>query len=212
VIATTWSLQAQSGGSYTFSSFAGAAPGRVDGTGLAVRFTRPTGVAVDAAGNTWVADSLAVRRVAPAGVVSTFAELSDVNTLTNDIALQPGSGTLYVGHPFVIFKVTSAGEVSHLADSTSSNSFFSLSGIDVDADGNVYVADTFNCAIKKVTPQGTVTSIVGPTGPTGHICPSPVDGSPTNPGSRSPVAPVPTAARLPCRSSTRTTSSPAARF
>jgi sugar lactone lactonase YvrE len=176
VIATTWSLQAQSGGSYTFSSFAGAAPGRVDGTGLAVRFTRPTGVAVDAAGDTWVADSLAVRRVSPAGVVSTFAELSDVNTLTNDIALQPASGTLYVGHPFVIFKVTSAGEVSRLADSTSQNAFFSLSGIDVDAAGNVFVADTFNCAIKRVAPQGTVTSIVGPTGPTGHICPGPVDG------------------------------------
>jgi sugar lactone lactonase YvrE len=176
VIGATWSLQAQSGTGYSFSSFAGAAPGRVDGTGLAVRFTRPTGVAVDAAGNTWVADSLTVRRVSPAGVVSTFAELSDVNSLTNDIALQPGSGTLYVGHSFVIFKVTSAGEVSQLAGSTSANAFFSLSGIDVDAAGNVYVADTFNCAIKKVTPQGTVTSIVGPTGPTAHICFSPVDG------------------------------------
>lgn len=178
VIATTWSLQAQSGGSYTFSSFAGAAPGRVDGTGLTVRFTRPTGVAVDAAGNTWVADSLAVRRVSPAGVVSTFAELSDVNTLTNDIALQPASGTLYVGHPFVIFKVTSAGEVSRLADSTSpsQNAFYSLSGIDVDAAGNVYVADTFNCAVKKVTPQGVVSIIVGPIGGTGGICRSPVDG------------------------------------
>ena len=62
--------------------------GRVDGPGEAARFCYPIGMAVDAAGNVYVADSTgqAVRKVTPAGAVSMLADTNDWLTRA------PGSG------------------------------------------------------------------------------------------------------------------------
>ncbi|HEY1042687.1 MAG TPA: hypothetical protein VGE60_02390 [Telluria sp.] len=61
------------------TTFAGAAElhGRVDGTGQNARFTYPTGIAFDRAGNLFVADSALrlVRKISPQGVVTTIAQL-----------------------------------------------------------------------------------------------------------------------------------------
>src|SRR5713101_5355159 len=62
---------------YAFTNFAGmpGGPGTNDGTGSAARFNYPTGVALDIAGNVYVADtgSSTIREITPAGVVTTLA-------------------------------------------------------------------------------------------------------------------------------------------
>jgi len=61
---------------YVITTLAGNAPmGSVDGTGGAARFNSPNGVAIDGSGNLYVADTDndTIRKVTPAGVVTTFA-------------------------------------------------------------------------------------------------------------------------------------------
>ena len=157
--------------------------GSADGTGSAGRFFFPTGVAVDAAGNVYVADSSnhTIRTITPAGVVSTLAGLAGNPGSTDGtgsaaqfnfpqgVALD-AAGNVYVcdtGNA-TIRKVTPAGVVTTLAglagslgsvDGTGSAArFFSPTGIGVDAAGNFYVAERGMVAIRKVTPAGIVTT------------------------------------------------------
>ncbi|MEO6996083.1 MAG: FG-GAP-like repeat-containing protein, partial [Lacunisphaera sp.] len=118
------------------STFAGAAQssGAIDGVGGAARFNSPAGMGVDASGNLYVADCLnnTIRKVTPAGAVTTFA----------GVALNRGS-----------------------ADGVAGDARFSSPyGIAVDLDGNVYVSDTNNHNIRKITPGGTVTTVAGMAG------------------------------------------------
>ena len=109
-------------------------PGSADGTGAAARFGFPAGVAVDGSGNVYVADTgnSTVRKVTPAGVVSTLA------------------GT--------------AGSYGS-ADGTGAAARFNLPiGVAVDGSGNVYVADTYNDTLRKVTPAGVVSTLAGTAG------------------------------------------------
>src|SRR6266480_3848231 len=85
-VLTALSVQAQSTyEAYSFTTFAGLPPGSADGTGSAARFNTPSGVAVDSAGNTYVADTVnsTIRKVTPAGVVTTFAGLAGRTGSTN---------------------------------------------------------------------------------------------------------------------------------
>jgi sugar lactone lactonase YvrE len=174
-----------------FRILAGASPaGYVDGTGGEARFNVPNGIAVDASGTLYVADSqnCRVRKVTAAGVVTTFAgafssdgdnpcgngdgpiataQVSGPSSVAVDSA-----GTVYVADTFnnTIRKI-SGGVVSTLAglagvsganDGTGSNALFNQpSGIAVDSLGTVYVADTNNHTIRAITPGGTVTTIAG---------------------------------------------------
>src|ERR1700730_7803832 len=80
--AITAEAQAQSNYEpYSFTTFAGIAPDSnpgADGTGNAARFSFPNGVAVDGAGNVYVADTKnsTIRKIAPSRVVSTLAGLA----------------------------------------------------------------------------------------------------------------------------------------
>src|SRR5947209_7201420 len=60
---------------YTFTTLAGIAPGTADGTGSAARFYEPSGIGIDSTGNIFVSDTFndTIRKITPAGVVSTFA-------------------------------------------------------------------------------------------------------------------------------------------
>ncbi|MDR0780783.1 MAG: IPT/TIG domain-containing protein [Pseudomonadales bacterium] len=167
---------------YMVSTFAG--------DGSAEIFNVPIGVAVDAAGNVYVADSEnnRIRKITPAGVVSTLAGDGTYNFADNNtnplLARFKGpsgvavdaAGNVYVADSdnHRIRKITSAG-VSTLAgdgtadwrDHTSTNPYPSPArfknpvGVAVDAAGNVLVTDNGNNRIRKITPVGVVSTLAG---------------------------------------------------
>lgn len=122
-------------------------PGSADGTGPAARFSHPHGVAVDAVGNVYVADTHnhVIREITPAGVVSTLAGRAGA----------AGSGD-------------GAGPAAR---------FWYPSAVAVDAGGNVYVADTANNTVRSISAAGVVSTVAGVAGPPGSV-----DG--TGPGAR----------------------------
>ena len=164
----------------------GGYTGTNDGVGSAARFCQPEGVAVDAAGNVFVADAYnyAIRKVTSAGVVTTLAGWPG-NSGTNDglgsaarflvptgVAVD-SAGIVYVGDSYnhTIRRVTSAGEVTTLAgcagqyafaDGTGSAARFNYpAGVALDSTGNLYVADGGNCMVRRVTSAGVVASLAG---------------------------------------------------
>lgn len=158
--------------------------GTSDGTGSAARFDFPLGLAIDASGNIFIADGInhAIRRMTPSGVVTTFAGNTAVKGtadgrgsaarfyLTRDVVID-ASGIFYVvdqGNQ-TIRRITPAGDVTTFAgrptvsgatDGVGSAALFNDPwGISIDLLGNVYVADQGNDAIRKITPQGLVTTL-----------------------------------------------------
>ncbi len=176
------------------STLAGAAGqrGSADGTGSAARFYNPTGVAVDASANLYVADhdNHAIRRITPTGVVSTLAGMAGQQGSADGAGsaarfyyptgiASDGSGNLYVADSgnHTIRKVTPAGLVNTLAGSPgqqgsadgsgSAARFYDPAGVTVDVSGSVYVADSGNDIIRKITPETTVGTLAGSAGQAG---------------------------------------------
>ncbi len=161
-------------------------PGSADGTGGAARFSPAYGIALDSAANVYVADTgnHTIRKITPDGVVTTLAGLAGTygtNDGTGSAArfFYPegvsvdSAGNVYVADKYnnTIRKITPMGVVTTLAglagssgtnDATSSAArFASPMGVAVDTAGNLYVADTFNYTIRKITPSGEVTTLAG---------------------------------------------------
>jgi sugar lactone lactonase YvrE len=119
----------------TFGTLAGnAGYGWVDGPGREARFNFPQGIAADAAGNVYVADTQnnVLRRIDPAGTVTTLAG--------------------------------AAGSVGNADGTGAGARFAYPQGLAVGADGTIYVADTGNSTVRQVSPSGVVTTLAGSPG------------------------------------------------
>jgi sugar lactone lactonase YvrE len=148
--------------------------GNGNGTGAAASFFGPTGVAPDNAGNVFVADTSneAIRKVTSSGVVTTIAQFAG-GVVRLSVATDT-AGNVYVGSLGSVQKIAPTGAVSVLAggatlghaDGTGAAASFGAGdlGIATDSTGNVYVADTSNRTIRKVTPAGVVTTLAGTAG------------------------------------------------
>jgi streptogramin lyase len=168
-----------------------AQAGGIDGSGRAARFDHPYGMAIDAADNVYVADwsGQVVRKVTSAGIVTTIAgaygmagtvdgPAADARfTSPNGVAVD-ASGNVYVSESarHTVRKIAANGAVTTLAglsgtsgtaNGTGSEARFNQPyGLAVDSDGNVYVADRGNNAIRRVTSAGVVTTYAGLPGST----------------------------------------------
>jgi hypothetical protein len=185
------------------SSLAGDPGGEgdhVDGQGAEARFEFPGKVAVDLDGNVLVADywNDCIRKVAPDGAVSTLAGSTErhgdgyADGPADEARFQGPQGVAVdlEGNVFIadtgnncIRKISRDGAVSTLAGSTEGEGghtdgagdaarFFSPMALAVDIDGNIVVADTDSNCIRKVTPEGVVSTLAGPTSltsPTGNV-------------------------------------------
>ncbi len=149
--------------------------GSADGTGATAAFNHPTGVAVDSSGDLIVADlgNNEIRRVTPAGVVTTLAGALSPGSADGTgaaasfsspqaVAIDP-AGNVYVadGGNNEIRVIAPNGIVTTLAGTTTPGSadgtgagasFNNPSGVTLDASGNLYVGDFNNNEIRKITP------------------------------------------------------------
>jgi sugar lactone lactonase YvrE len=169
----------------TIAGSAGAI-GAIDGNGAAARFNLPQGLAVDATGNLFVADTnnFTLRKIASDGTVTTVAGTAGVSgstdgtgsaaRFTNPVGVAVDlAGNVYVAEPtqHTIRKVTPAGVVTTLAgaaghagyaDGTGAQALFNHpNAVAVDATGTVYVTDQGNYLVRAIASDGVVRTVAG---------------------------------------------------
>jgi serine/threonine-protein kinase len=169
----------------TVTTLAGTGdPGAIDGPGVSASFNSPTDITVDSSGNIYVADfaNHRIRKVTYSGIVTTFvgstegfadgigsaAKFRFPRNITTD-----SIGNVYVSDSgnHRVRKITPGGLVSTLAGSTqgyadgfgAAAKFSGPVGLTVDGSGNILVADSGNYKIRKITPDGSVTTFAGST-------------------------------------------------
>ena len=186
-------------GFVSFPAYAQGTISTVAGTGTAgysgdtgpatsAALNEPGGIDVDSLGNLYIADFLnsRIRKVTPAGVITTVAGTGvpgfsgDGGSATaaqlnfpSGVEVDP-AGNIYIADTsnHRIRKVTPAGVISTVAGNgssgfsgdggpaTAAGLWFPL-GVTLDAAGNIYIADSYNNRIRKLTPAGVITTVAG---------------------------------------------------
>jgi len=155
------------------SAYAGNGTPGFSGDGrqaTAAQLSIPRGLAVDSSGNLYIADSgnARVRKVAPGGAISTVSpQPYGVSWVAVD-----GAGNVYISGGHYVFRVN-ASDVSTTIAGTGSPGYsgdggpatsamlFGPQGLRVDSTGNVYIADSTNNRIRKITPRGIISTVAG---------------------------------------------------
>ena len=174
----------------TASVFAGIPnqPGSNDGPLATALFSQPRAIAGDAVGGFYVGDDNGtIRYISPAGSVSTSAGVANQQFVVDgsratarvqspfELAVDSLGNVYFLdGDNYGIRKLDAAGNVSLFAGSYSeaghadgpalSARFNGPTALAIDASNNIYVADTYNHAIRKISPAGVVSTVVGSPG------------------------------------------------
>ena len=165
------------------TTVAGTTPGFADGTVATAKFSYLGGICIDAQGNLYVADggNNRIRKITPSGMVSTVAGSTGGHQDGVGTSAQfdyptgiciDSSNTLFVTEFFggkLIRKIDTLGMVTTVAGSTwgyadgqgTAAQFKYPRSICVDNSGNLFVADTDNNRIRKITPSGLVSTYSG---------------------------------------------------
>ncbi|MGD0814221.1 MAG: hypothetical protein ABSA83_11500 [Verrucomicrobiota bacterium] len=195
LLALGWTAPTACGQTFTFTTIAGGTQGSSDGVNIGAQFSTPAGVAVGSNDTVYIADqnNNAIREVAPFGtnwyVITIAGGTEGSADGTNSTAQFSGpsgvamdsASNLYVadqlnytirkiapsGSNWVVTTIAGQAGVHGLRDGTNKEAlFYNPAGIAVDSSGNLFVADEFNNAIRKIAPEGSnwvVTTIAGGT-------------------------------------------------
>ena len=159
----------------------------VDGVGSKANFILPAAITRDSTGNLFVTDGPTIRKISPAGAVSTIAgrqqrDGDDSNDRDgvgaqatfgkpNGITID-STGNLYVVdvYNYTVRKISPAGEVVTIAGKQHEDGlvdgpgltarFVYPTGITIDANGNLFISDSGNTAIRKITKDGIVSTVL----------------------------------------------------
>jgi len=176
----------------TIATVAGTGVTGFGGNGSAAtsaQLNAPQGVALDASGNLYIADSYnrRIRKVDGSGNITTVAGNGNCCTSTGDggAATSAGigtpyglavdaSGNLYISDISnnVVRKVDTSGTIKTVAGNgtygysgdggaATSAEMRDPWGLAVDASGNLYIADRYNYRVRMVSPSGTITTVAG---------------------------------------------------
>jgi uncharacterized repeat protein (TIGR01451 family) len=157
------------------------------GPATSAELNSPKGVAVDLAGNLYIADQQneVIRKVSPAGIITTFAGQGFFPGMSGDggpatsatlnfpVAVAVDSlGNLFIGDgSYQVRKVNSGGTISHVAGTgvrgyngnpVAAQAQLSLpAGLAVDLAGDLYIADEYNQLVERIDPSGNISTFAG---------------------------------------------------
>src|ERR1051326_5130759 len=178
----------------TITTFAGTGAGGFGGDGgpaTDAALNSPEGVAVDAAGNVYIADAFnnRIRKVDPSGIITTIAGNGNPGYTGDGPALSAGlndpsgvavdkNGNVYVadnsnhrirkisGGTISTIAGTGVGGFSGDGGPATKAQVFNPTHLTIDGAGNLYIADYSNNRVRKIDTSGTITTIAGTTTPT----------------------------------------------
>ena len=145
------------------------------GPAISANLNQPTGVAVDAAGNIYIADgnNQRIRKVNTSGIISTIAGTSTSFTIGHPFDVKvDGSGNVFFSADDNVYKLTSGGAFSRVAGTGTAGfsgdggpavaaQLNGPRGLTFDATGNLVIADGDNSRLRKINSSGIINTFVG---------------------------------------------------